>query len=234
MIEFFTDDFESLKDSLAPSEKCIPEWFKAQSSKCPVTHKFSSKPSEHVLTLKRCPGVLDYLTQGYTLKMWEDIEVSIKQDYLLDFNYKIENVDELTGWPYLSKSAVTESRIHHLSQFLDLPIRKNFNHSIKLTNPWRARSDKNIKLLVLPLILENTQFQIIPGVIETSFYHELHIPMLINSMEPFLIKKGTPILQYIPIIDNIESRICSTNNIDQHKLTVWKETVDNYNKLKSS
>jgi hypothetical protein len=95
MIEFFTDDFESLKDSLAPSEKCIPEWFKAQSSKCPVTHKFSSKPSEHVLTLKRCPGVLDYLTQGYTLKMWEDIEVSIKQDYLLDFNYKIENVDEL-------------------------------------------------------------------------------------------------------------------------------------------
>lgn len=232
MIKFFCDDYENLNDTLVPASKSIPDWFKEQSSECPISHNFFADFKKSHPTIKRCPGILDYLTQGYILKMWEDIEISIEKNYLLDLQHKIKDFNDLTGWPYLSKSDQTAYDTHHISQFLNLPIKKNYNHAIKLINPWQAVSDKNIKLLVLPLTFENLDFQIIPGVIETSFYHYLHIPMLINSESPIFIKRETPLLQYIPFISDIDYEICSTDSIDKSSLTNWNSCPSNYNKLK--
>lgn len=235
MIHFFTENYENLKESLTSSLVEIPKWFKKQPSSCPVTHKFSAEGTKNFLTIKHCPGILDYLKHGYVLKMWEDIEISVKENYLLDSVHKIDDFSEVTGWPYLSKTENTKFKIHHLSQFLDLPIRKNHNHAIKLLNPWQAKSTSNReKLLVLPLILEDLPFQIIPGIIEISFYHFLHIPMLINSDKPFTIKKGTPLLQYIPLVDNIDVNISSIDSIDQSTLTNWTGGSKAYKKLRSN
>jgi len=217
-MKFFTE-YEDLLEIIKPAKKCIPQWFKNQLDTCPVDTSNLPQGNYNFSTIKKCPGIIDFLSTGYILHMWETVNVSITQDTNRDNMCPIKNFKGNTGWPLLeSENPHISWDIHHVSQFLDLPIRHEYNHAIKLINPIKARSSKGTKLLVLPLLLEHTDFQIMPGIIDTSFYPYLHLPMLFSKN--ITIEKGTPVAHFIPIIE-IESSVGLLSNVDQEFLDTW-------------
>lgn len=220
-MKFFTE-YPDLLEIIKPAKKCIPQWFKNQLGTCPIDTSKLPQGNYNFSTIKKCPGIVDFLSTGYILHMWETVNLSITQDETRDSMCPIKDFNGNTGWPLLeSENPHVSWDIHHVSQFLELPIRQTYNHAIKLINPIKARSSKGTKLLVLPLLYENADYKIMPGVIDTSFYPYLHLPTLLSK--DITIEKGTPIAHFIPISD-IDATVDLISNEDLEFLENWNNT----------
>ena len=162
-----------------PAKDVIPEWFK----KMPldIMHEFSGHPG----TVKRCPGLVDYLSQGYVLKMWCDLYIKINKDRTFD----IRTPEQVFGFT------------NHLdNQFLDhIPDRETFSMVLKGNNPWRMMTPKGWSMMQLPLYYNfNKDFTVLPGVIWTDIHHEVNPQIAFYGYGEYLIKRGTPLAVYIP------------------------------------
>ena len=177
-IEFIStvEGLESIEECLPkPAKYFIPKWFK-------------NIPSENIGTIKSCPGIVDYFSQGYIIPMWCD---SILQ--------KDEN-----GWRWQTSNDKFSWSIHDNNQFLDYSNIGNFNSEnnfiFKTNCPWRIITPPGWSVLQLPLFYNYEQdWSVLPGVIDTDIYTEINQQVLYRANgKEIKIKHGQPLALYIP------------------------------------
>lgn len=163
----------------------IPSWFRK------IPRKKGS--------VRSCSGTLDYLQIGVTIPMWTNLkfEPNLNNPYRWDWaadrmpfaeNYVIEGFRyESTG-----KCPMTEAREIEDGLYP------------KLVNPWCAMTAPGWSTLVLPPLYEpNKNYQLVPAIVHTDFYHTLNAVLNIYTDKSFTIQAGTPLMHLIPFKRNI-------------------------------
>jgi hypothetical protein len=202
-IEFITTEeylqLEKNKDLYpSPIKLNIPEWYK----KLKHTHRN--------LTVKGCMPFLDTLTNGYLLKIPQD--VFIHHNFENDkgrkdsvFKYSLH---ECASYLRDAKINLNDNalQVHATSQLEGSPyIQQNKEMPFyKILNPWVIKTPPGYScLFTSPLNNGDDRFFIIPGIVDTDkFNNEINFPIIINgdkySELETTIKKGTPYVQIIP------------------------------------
>lgn len=166
---------------IRPASEFIPEKFK----NLPTVVKKGRYQKENIYSIKLCPGLQDYIGQGYVIPAWCDIDIQIMQG-TPKVTYSDPNLNEALHLP------------EQMGNFLDtkFPIRT----PVKLDNPWVTYSKKDWSILYLPMHFhENPYFEAVPGVIDQDRAPgKTPLNIMLKTNDDFMIKQGTPLVQMIP------------------------------------
>jgi hypothetical protein len=160
-----------------PASSFIPEWWKST----PYRPEFNNN------TVKACPSFADVFSNGYVIPMWCDSILKVK-----DGNYGWETSSDQFSWGF-----------HKHDQFLDYSptwINKNVKAIFKAISPWHIKTQPGYAVYQLPMFFHfNPDYTLMPGIIETSFYHEINQQVMFHSdNEEIFIPRGTPFALYMP------------------------------------
>jgi hypothetical protein len=205
-------------DKINPIKKSItqiPQWFKD------ITIKKGN--------IKSCPGIIDYFNLGYIHYLWTDIMVEIPDDDNKPTTYTVPDPDNF------------KIQFHHKSTYLDfLPIEK-YKFVLKPISPWRCKTKKGIKLLQLPLYYEfNEIFDVMPGTINTSYYHQLHPQICFKKTGRFMLPRGMPLCMFVPIKeDKLTMEIFEKSNIttkweNEARMLIQTKFPGEYKRIKNN
>lgn len=146
-------------------------------------------------SIRRCQGTYDYITNGFIIPLWTDVTIrpSINGK---GFDVRVNNLDgggiyfDVAGFDSWSTSGcpINNEKAIPTSQFP------------KLVSPWRYKTPKGISLMVLPVLHEpNPNYTVVPGIVHTDFYNQIHVVLNITTDKEFTIPAGTPIQFMVPI-----------------------------------
>jgi hypothetical protein len=158
------------------------------SSKMPVWWKNIKRGNG---SLSSCHGVVDYLKNGFTMPMWADIEFSYINDswaafYDLDTPYGNFGIDEFS-YDQVGECPATDVREIKNSSF------------IKLQTPWAIKTPKGWSCLILPALWEpRSDYSIMPGVVNTDYYHHINVIINPTTKENFEINFKDNLIHIIP------------------------------------
>ena len=140
-------------------------------------------------TIKDCPVIPEYISQGIIIPMWCDMYFMATDDGII-----IE-----------TPSHAFKASTHGNNQFLDYIDSEN-NHIygvVKLHCPWLIETPKNTHVYQLPTTYHfNGNFSVMPGSIRTDVHYQINQQVLLHKKDEWIfIQKGTPLVQYIPYIN---------------------------------
>tara|TARA_B100001094_G_C18189900_1_gene806402 strand:- start:2394 stop:3161 length:768 start_codon:yes stop_codon:yes gene_type:complete len=196
-IEFKTD-VKGLEEiaPVKPSSFFLPKWFKGMSDSVEIDglHE-KGKPNyfgkkgdtakKHTSgTVKRCPAIVDLITEGFIIPMWSDFLVQRDMETFewdnKNFKYGIEfhSKEQIKGWD-LKKT--------------------DFPEGVKFINPWRIHTPKGYSVMfITPTYQFEKRFTVLPGIVETDSYHHVNFPSVWHTTKDAIIERGTPFIQVIP------------------------------------
>tara|TARA_A100001011_G_scaffold394024_1_gene485400 strand:+ start:107 stop:865 length:759 start_codon:yes stop_codon:yes gene_type:complete len=196
-IEFKTDvkGLESIAP-VKPASFFMPRWFKDMDShiEMPAVHEkgkrdyFGKKgdtAKKHTSgTVKRCPAIVDLLTEGFIIPMWCDFLIQRDMETMewdnKNFKYGIDfhSKEQIYGWN-LKKT--------------------DFPEGVKFLNPWRIYTPKGYSVMFMtPTYQFEKRFTVLPGIVETDSYHHINFPSIWHTTKDAIIERGTPFIQVIP------------------------------------
>ena len=188
-VTFFTA-FSELNDTKppVPASEFWPQWFKDN----PTTR--SGFEGRDARTVRSCPGTLDVINAGYIIPLWADYKVVKQEDGQL--HWRLPSVRSLGG------SSQYGAAIHPHDQIDGYPFKEDtFKGSFKFQNPWELKTPKGYSCMaVQPFYHSHPNLEVLPGCIDTDFYHELHINTFFTSKtnEEIIFPYGMPLVQIIP------------------------------------
>lgn len=197
-IEFKTD-FKGLEEfaPVKPSKFFLPHWFKdmddyitqdARHEKGQKGYFGTNKETATKWTsgtVKRCPAIVDLLTEGFIIPMWADFLIQRDMEtlewdnkgntqYGIDFHGKAQ----IAGWK-LKKT--------------------DFPEGVKFVNPWRIYTPPGYSVMFMPPTYQfEKRFTVLPGIVETDSYHHINFPTIWHTTKDAIIERGTPFIQVIP------------------------------------
>ena len=196
-IEFKTD-VKGLEEiaPVKPAKYFLPKWFKGMKDFVEVdaVHE-KNKPNyfgkkgdtakKHTSgTVKRCPAIVDLITEGFIIPMWSDFLIQRDMETFewdnKNFQYGIEfhSKEQIKGWN-LKKT--------------------DFPEGIKFVNPWRIYTPPGYSVLFMtPTYQFEKRFTVLPGIVETDNYHHINFPSIWHTTKDAVIERGTPFIQVIP------------------------------------
>lgn len=177
----FTPSDNRLMD-MAPvvnSPSSLPAWFR----------RIGKQPG----SLRRCAGTIDLLSAGVTLSAWTNFRFRPAPNGTWetgadDFGPPA-GIGAIQGFSYESTGScpVTDIRKIETGQYP------------KLVNPWRMETAPGWSTLFLPVYWEpNEDYDVLPAIVHTDFYHTANVVLNIKTDSAFQIKYGTPLYQLIP------------------------------------
>lgn len=197
-IQFKTDvvglnEFAPVK----PSKFFLPKWFKDMDEYIiqDAVHEkgkpnYFGKSKETAIkwsggTVKRCPAIVDLLTEGFIIPMWSDFLVQRDMETLewdnkgmLQYGIEFHSKQQITGWK-LKKT--------------------DFPEGVKFINPWRIYTPKGYSVMFMqPTYQFENRFTVLPGIVETDSYHHINFPTIWHTTKDAVIDRGTPFIQVIP------------------------------------
>ena len=196
-IEFKTD-VKGLEEiaPVKPSNFFLPKWFKGMSDYVEIDglhekgkpNYFSKKgetAKKHTSgTVKRCPAIVDLITEGFIIPMWSDFLVQRDMETFewdnKNFKYGIEfhSKEQIKGWD-LKKT--------------------DFPEGVKFANPWRIYTPPGYSVMFMaPTYQFEKRFTVLPGIVETDSYHHVNFPSVWHTTKDAIIERGTPFIQVIP------------------------------------
>lgn len=144
-------------------------------------------------SLRRCQGTYDFMSAGFIMPLWTDVTIrpdgtGKRFEYRTvplgeDFEFRIEHFEKSSaaGCPMSANNKVENGQFP------------------KIVSPWRFKTAKGVSLLSLPVMHEpNPNYVIMPGVVHTDFYNQIHIVINVLTDKEFTIPAGTPIQHLIP------------------------------------
>jgi hypothetical protein len=171
-------------DKPKKSARYLPEWYK---NTPPVSQKGASL-TQDVTTFKTCVPFMDSMTSGYIIELWADIEIK-KINGVSNVFWKDENVNPMSfktndsiGFMSIPEGYGNEVFSFMHSMYLETPK----GYSLIFTQPLN-RFD--LPFLTLSAIVDCDLEPLFPG----------GVPMFLKKDFEGVIKKGTPLIQVIPI-----------------------------------
>ena len=183
-------------DLPVPATNLIPEWFKEMpqhmsGEKKDALFKFSNHATN--TTVKACSPFLDGLSSGYIFTLPSDVEVRRTTDeHNLKFRYRVN--EEIIS---------NHDPIQHPG--MPVPEGGQFSNVFKWSFPYRIITPKGYSMLFThPLNRHDLPFRTFSGVVETDSYTlAVQFPFQFTKEfekgDSYIIKKGTPVVQMVPI-----------------------------------
>jgi len=180
LIAFLTNQPDDVAPP-TPAAQHIPEWLKQMPAEVHVSQLNLPKSSGSV---KKCMPFVDAMTCGYTIPITADVTFYMPDEQHLD----IVDPETLVTW-------------QSNDQYPGAPFHQKM--VLKFRNPWVVQTPPGYSTLFVPMLNQLTlPFQVLAGLVETdTYYNEVYFPA-ICMMRPgqmFELKRGTPIVQAIPI-----------------------------------
>lgn len=204
-----------------PARKNFPSWFNQISSSIDP-HNSQLINDKRYSTVKRCPGIVDYISAGYVLPLWTDL---------------IVRYDSGKGELACEASAPwTNIQVHQSKQFDNTSLKsliEPYKNIIKLESPWRVKLPKGFSsLMVEPFYYDSSLvFTVIPGVVDhdSFFVANVFIKWNLYGKGEYYLKKGTPLCKIIPFqrID-LHSEIRDATEQDRYLEQVESIKLDSF------
>jgi hypothetical protein len=164
---------------ILPAKEVIPDWWK-------IVERYFDDNVESKGTIKNCPSFPEFLSQGYVMPLWCDLQIDIKHD-----NFEWKSPDKMFNF---SSHGDIQFR-----DFVPKHIKDNSSMVLKAECPWRLKTPKGYSVWQLPMYYHyNPIFEVLPGIIWSDIHHEVNQQMLIKKYGKFLLKRGTPLAVYVP------------------------------------
>lgn len=145
-------------------------------------------------SFRRCQGNYDYMSSGFTIPAWSNIYIRPSADGK-EFDIKMDAFDEMVQFQ-VQRFPFDMTGECPFTKDRGLP-KSNFP---KLVSPWRYMTKKGTSLLALPILSDpDPRYSIVPGIVNSDYYHQIHIVLNIKCREEFMIPEGTPLQHMIPI-----------------------------------
>ena len=170
------------------SHHFLPDWWiktpKWQSEK--VQEQNIKNNIHNKGTVKRCPAIPEFMSMGFVVPLWCDLNVQIFED---------------GSHKWFTPASEFSFSSHGHSQLTDhLPNHAKPSLILKPNCPWNIKTPPGISLIQLPMMWHfNPIFTVAPGVIWTDIHHEINQQMMFHKLGSFNLQRGTPLAQYIPI-----------------------------------
>lgn len=168
-----------------PAHNFIPQWWKSLPKQ---------KPYPEIQTVKVCPALPDFFSQGYIIPLWSDM--------ILRYSKEKNEFLWYAGRPDSTNPIFISS--HSNEQFVDF-VSPSFQGRegyfvFKFNSPWFITTSKGYSVFQLPLFYHfNEKFSVLPGIIHTDTHNQINQQVLCHKDdEEIFIKRGTPFVQYIP------------------------------------
>ena len=172
-----------------PAEEFIPEWYRLSHSRLPGTNSeiLFDSPGSLTSTYKKCTPFLDAMSSGYIIALSADVEVALTPDGSPNIQWRTQR--QLV-------------RGHTNEQWDGLPCPDGYvPYLYKWNNTFTINAPNGYSLLfTTPLNRFDLPFECISGVVDTDLYKlPVSFPFFIKKGFTGIIKKGTPLVQIIPI-----------------------------------
>jgi len=171
-----------------PASHGLPDWFKALPPKV-----FCEHLNGDLLTIKKCPPVIDAMTYGFLMPLATDIKVE-NGEFAWD-----------TGWPGGEFAKITRSPLgyHDPHQVAGTPFYDQDQFIIKFNNFWTIELPPGYSVLVMhPINRDELPFRTLCGLVDCDSYHDAFVQFPTRWVDPDfngVLPKGTPMAQCIPI-----------------------------------
>lgn len=186
----------------------IPKWMKSMPSK---TSGLGSGIIGHLLTAKTCPGIVDYFSHAYVLKMWTDVVFTIEQRENGTYNFGVETP---SNGNFKFDSHLREQYQDYIPQ----EVRDYNTWVVKAVSPWKLETPPGYSVLQLPMYYHyNRDFEVLPGVIDTDYHHEMNQQMMFFQPGKYTIKRGTPLCMFIPFKRQEYDLVCEEGTVEDEK-----------------
>jgi hypothetical protein len=198
-IVFWTEN-EILKNiyPIVPAYKLMPDWFKSLDTHVVGQNKIKAS------TVKRCPGIIKYLAQGYIIRSWCDVVITTDVKHN-NVNYRYTDTDPTTGRTDVFKYVGVGHPISMMSPIAfgtPSALPNNYLQNVlKWALGWHAWMPKGYDLWYAPPQYHfNPNFTTCTGILDTRITEQLNVQMFWHpTEETVVIPAGTPLAQIIPI-----------------------------------
>ncbi|HTQ81781.1 MAG TPA: hypothetical protein VMI47_00810 [Pseudolabrys sp.] len=171
-----------------PAVQGLPGWFKSLPQKA-----FSQIDYKEVMTIKKCPPVIDAMGYGFLMPLVADLKV---EDGEFSWDYDV---------PAGSVSNFTQSPIdfHDGAQVAGTPFFEDDRFIVKFNNFWTIQTPPGYSLLFThPLNRVDLPFTTISGLVDTDAFFDnlINFPARWHDINfSDVLPKGTPVAQCIPV-----------------------------------
>jgi len=203
-------DIEELRPK--PASKFLPDWWK----NIPQQSLFGNP------TIKKCPGVHDFLKHGYILPMWANVKIITNESSI---GYEVE--ENKYGLDFLPWTEHPNDQLLNYGNFNSNG--QKITHVLNMQTPWRIITPPGYSTMVLPLNYEfNENFTVMSGIFDTDIFHTTNVPTFIHTEKgSFDIKMGNPLLMYVPF-KRIKNKVEFYGVEDkEHKHVIYQEDLIN-------
>ena len=145
-------------------------------------------------SLRACAGTIDFLAAGVTLPLWTNYYFRLDPtgkdwEMMGDDMAPMAGVNMANAFPHQSTGSCPMTSIREVET----------GSYPKLVNPWRMETAPGWSVLILPVYWEpNPNYDVVPAIVHTDFYHTANIVLNIKTNQEFMVKFGTPMAQIIP------------------------------------
>jgi len=182
-----------------PIKNCLPEWFK-NADVAPPGHKLHPSAKEMLKnprmragTIKKCMPAVDYMTSGYILKNFLDIEFTQEMSEEKGEEVYIFHNTRL-GQPFVDK--------HVRQQFPGISKHKEV---MKITGVWGIKTPPGYSSLIYqPFYDLEYRWQFLPAIVDTDSYtNPVSLPFIFQDIKPghtenYIMEAGTPLVCVFP------------------------------------
>ena len=169
---------------IRPAKEFLPDAWKNM----PTYTKKEKYQIDSDKSIKACPGIGDFMSTGYVIPAWCDIEITPSEDGLsVSTRYSEPNYNSA----------------YHPANQLSNQLLTNYGvrAAVKLDNPWKMWAAAGWSLMYLPMFyFEDRNYDAIPGVIDHDIGALVSpINITLKEIKPTTIKLGEPLCQVVPI-----------------------------------
>ena len=188
----FWSTWSGLEDIVPPqpAKNYIPEWWKN-------TPAFKPDAPEHSLprdrgTIKICPSIQDWFSQGYVLPMWCDLHIELK-----------ENGDvKVLGSPSMWEGRQPQQLFMNPQAYVSWLPEQQKEQVVAIFRPpcpWRIKTPAGYSCYQFPMYYHfNPDFEVPPGPVWSDEYHTIAPQIVLKHYGETKLKRGTPLCVFVP------------------------------------
>ena len=143
----------------------------------------------HKGSFRRCYGINDLLSSGWQVDAWCDFHIHVGEP-----NHQ---------GPIIHASSPVFSATHFdYEQVGECPITEHNSDRVpfpKIISPFYVRTPKHWSVLLIPSPFNyDPRYRVMPGVVHTDYFHDLHCAINVQAQSSFTINRGTPLFFVFP------------------------------------
>lgn len=170
-------------------------------------------------SIRLCPGTTDLMQMGITIPLWADLRVRPGMNGQLEAEFNIVTTDERQAAGKIEPFTYEQTGKCPYTDKRDPLVEKA--QYLKLVSPYQIRTPKGYSTLIIGhTMYPSKDFDVIPGVVNTDYYHTVNVVLNILSDQQIFIPRKYPIAQLIVFkrSDNIKNMIIGDESTYQmHK-----------------